>query len=203
MKKIGEGAEATIYITKFMSERAVLKRRASKAYREPRIDISLRRQRTRNEARALALAHDAKVRSPALLMVAEYEIVMGEIDGTVLSRYTPKDNEVSRIMREVGIIAAKLHDAGVAHGDFTPANIMISEGHASVIDFGLATTSPSMEDKAMDLILMKRAIEPKDYAIVESAYRRSCADAERTLSRLRAIERRGRYKTRTLETLKA
>lgn len=200
MKKIGEGAEAVIYSARFMSRSAVLKRRIPKCYRERAIDGPLRRQRTKNEARALALARESGVRSPGVLLVTEYEILMDAMRGPMLSKRPPKSAKERRsIMREIGAMAAALHNAGVAHGDYTPVNIIVSNGHACVIDFGLATMQPSVEDKAMDLILMKGSVTSEDYAIVLSAYRNLCADAPKVIRRINAIERRGRYKMRTME----
>ncbi len=201
VKKIGEGAEAIIYTTRFMSRSAVLKRRMPKNYRARAIDELLRRQRTKNEARAIALAHESGVRSPELLLVADYEILMGVMRGTMLSNYMRKSKkEMRSIMREIGKAAALMHNAGLAHGDYTPANIIISGSHAGVIDFGMATMLPSTEDKAMDLILMKRSVSPSDYRTVETAYRKFSSDSAKVLNRVSSIERRGRYKTRTLET---
>ncbi len=201
MNRIGEGAEAVIYKTMFMSESAILKRRIEKSYREPSIDSALRRQRTKNEARALAASANAGVPSPTVFLVTEYEILMSEMKGVMLSKRDMKSGKERRsIMHEIGHIAAELHNARVAHGDFTPANIIVSGGHAAVIDFGLATMLPTAEDKAMDLVLMKRAVAKDDYHIIESSYRKRCADAAKVIRRLNSIERRGRYKARTLDT---
>ncbi len=53
-----------------------------------------------------------------------------------------------------------MHEAGVVHGDLTTSNIMIKndENHSIVfIDFGLASTQPNIEDKAVDLYVLERA----------------------------------------------
>jgi TP53 regulating kinase-like protein len=60
-----------------------------------------------------------------------------------------------------------MHDAEVVHGDLTTSNIMISENKEEtatttilqpvLIDFGLGTMKPSIEDKAVDLYVLERA----------------------------------------------
>ncbi len=58
-----------------------------------------------------------------------------------------------------------MHDADVVHGDLTTSNIMIKTTNGQfdddskivIIDFGLAMTQPSVEDKAVDLYVLERA----------------------------------------------
>ena len=46
--------------------------------------------------------------------------------------------EASKILREVTDALAKAHSAGVVHRDIKPDNVMLSDGHAIVMDFGVA-----------------------------------------------------------------
>jgi tetratricopeptide (TPR) repeat protein len=46
--------------------------------------------------------------------------------------------EVTKILREVTDALAKAHSAGVVHRDIKPDNIMLADGHAIVMDFGVA-----------------------------------------------------------------
>ena len=73
------------------------------------------------------------------------------------------------------------------------------------IDFGLGFISRKTEDKAVDLHLLKQALEAKHYKNwealykeVEKAYKNSLGrvggNANKVLERLRAVEKRGRYK---------
>ena len=68
------------------------------------------------------------------------------------------------------------------------------------IDFGLGFISQKLEDKAVDLHLLKQALEAKHFKNweilwkeVEKGYK-SSKDATKVLERLKAVERRGRYK---------
>ena len=69
------------------------------------------------------------------------------------------------------------------------------------IDFGLSFFSHKIEDMAVDLHLLKQALESKHYTIWEEcfkaaldAYRKESKDGELVLKRLDVVEKRGRYK---------
>ena len=55
-----------------------------------------------------------------------------------------------------------------------------------------------IEDKAVDLLLMKRAISNQQYTAFLVAYRKGYNKAPEVIKRLEKIERRGRYQERTL-----
>jgi len=69
--------------------------------------------------------------------------VMPFVEGESLEKrirrgpHVPVD-EAIRLVREVAEALAYAHSQGVVHRDITPANILISNGHAVVTDFGLA-----------------------------------------------------------------
>lgn len=70
-------------------------------------------------------------------------IAMEYVDGTTLRDRIHREHEdLSKLLRVLQHVAeglAKAHDAGIVHRDLKPDNIMItSDGHAKVLDFGLA-----------------------------------------------------------------
>src|ERR1044072_3547810 len=70
-------------------------------------------------------------------------IAMEYVDGTTLRDKIHKEHEyLSKLLRVLQHVAeglAKAHEAGIVHRDLKPDNIMItSDGHAKVLDFGLA-----------------------------------------------------------------
>ncbi len=199
---ISEGAEAKLYGARLFGIDAVLKHRARKEYRIAELDERLRLQRTRSEARMLYAASSAGANVPAVLFLGNDKIVMERIDGRMMSAITAGGWSMRTMrgsLRRLGAQLAILHNAGIAHGDFTPANILLGgSGKVYVIDFGLAETTGSAEDKAIDIILMKRSIPARAYAEFVRAYRAEYAQSGSVLARVSEIERRGRYQARTL-----
>jgi serine/threonine-protein kinase len=70
-------------------------------------------------------------------------IAMEYVAGATLRDKMHKEHEhLSRLLRTLQHVAeglAKAHDAGIVHRDLKPDNIMItSDGHAKILDFGLA-----------------------------------------------------------------
>jgi Kae1-associated kinase Bud32 len=65
----------------------------------------------------------------------------------------------------VGKTIGKVHAADIVHGDLTTSNLMVSPSvdggltpRVHLIDFGLGMTRPAIEDKAVDLYVLERAL---------------------------------------------
>jgi len=194
MKLIDKGAEAYIYSGKMLGRDVIVKTRNPKNYRIKKLDIMIRKSRTRREAKAMYKASKAGVSLPGLFAVGKFSIYMEKIEGVLLKDAKTK----SGIYAKLGTALSKLHNAEISHGDFTPANVMIKGNKIWIIDFGLADLSRSTEEKAIDLLLMKRSISKSNYQILKNNYQRKNSRAKEILARLDEIETRGRYNTRTL-----
>lgn len=177
------GAEAVLSFVSFLGKRMVRKHRKEKAYRMPALDLKIRAERTRREARLLHKAKLAGVSCPTVYAVDEHSITMTYIPGRKL-------RESEKELKEAGRALACLHNAGIIHGDFTPYNIIVNKEGLHVIDFGLGFFSSRIEDRADDLITMLRGIEGKEVFL--SGYR-ACRDYDAVLRKKTEIERRARY----------
>jgi len=174
------GAEAVVTNSKLLSYDAVVKERIAKSYRIPKIDLKLRSERTRSEARLLHKAKLAGVIAPTVLEVGEFTLIM-----TKLSGKRPAMDK--RECKEAGRLLAALHKSDIIHGDYTPANLLVEKGKMQVIDFGLGFVSNEIEHKAVDVFTMLRAIGHKKEFL--AGY-----DGSKTfLKRVEEIEKRVRY----------
>jgi Kae1-associated kinase Bud32 len=178
--------------------KAVLKRRARKEYRIREIDTKIRASRTRNEARIMAMASRSGISAPKLLLSQGFDIYMGFVEGERLDSLVER-KAGPEIFGPVGSLLGRLHRINIAHGDYTPANIVVRDGSPCIIDFGLAQVTGTAESKALDLLLMKRSIGRIQYRRLVSGYRDGFSGAGEVLKRLEVIERRGRYQKRTLQ----
>jgi len=104
------------------------------------------------------------------------------------------------LVKEIGEKIAVLHNNNIIHGDLTTSN-MIFNKEVFFIDFGLSFFSHKIEDKAVDLHLLKQALESKHYKIWEKAfkivlesYKKKAENSDEILKRLEKVEKRGRYK---------
>jgi len=75
------------------------------------------------------------------------------------------------------------------------------EGKVYFIDFGLSFHSKKIEDKAVDLHLLKQAFEAKHFKIAEQAIKiilenYNSSQKKETIEKLKTVESRGRYKER-------
>jgi Kae1-associated kinase Bud32 len=193
---IGQGAEAILY----KEEDKVLKDRISKDYRQKDLDKSLRKARTRREAKVLTKLKDIGVPGPELIEMDDKQmrISMSFINGDKLRDVLHKNH--MELSKEVGRKVAKLHANDIVHADLTTSN-MILDKEIHFIDFGLSFFSTKEEDKAVDLHLLDRALESKHHDIYEDCikavlegYKEAYPDAEKVLKRLEKVQLRGRNK---------
>lgn len=200
LKRIGEGAEAIIYATDVLDTPAILKERVSKGYRQKILDERIRLERTKSEARLISRASDAVASVPRVLLVTRHALYMERLDGDTLNQKKLSSRMRLRVLSRAGRELALIHSAGITHGDYTPANIFVDNGSKVwVIDFGLGEMTASVESRALDVLLMKRSVNGKEYKEFEKAYSVN-GKSKAVLKRVAEIEKRGRYQTRTLLT---
>jgi N6-L-threonylcarbamoyladenine synthase/protein kinase Bud32 len=211
------GAEATVEL---LGDGRVRKRRRSRTYRHPELDGTLRRSRTTLEARLLNEARRAGVPTPLVhdVDVANATLTLQHVGERDLADALAHGTDASRVhTRTVGRHLARLHGAGIVHGDPTTRNVRIrsieepdanvdgtiadapgSRPHTYLIDFGLGYHTGHVEDHAMDLHVLEQAVagtamDPESLLdAFESGYL-SVGDSA-VIDRLRTIEGRGRYR---------
>lgn len=196
-KIIAQGAEALIV----RSRNRIIKRRIKKGYRLAEIDEKLRKQRTRKELRLLGKASQL-IPVPRIIKYFDYDIELEEIKGRKLSEYFETLSDSRFVCRQIGQNIAKLHDAGLIHGDLTTSNMIYAEKDKKVyfIDFGLGFESSRVEDKAVDLHVLKEALDARHFNFAEKFWKailegyKASKKYKETLARLEKVERRGRYK---------
>lgn len=198
-KIIQQGAEALI----LLKDSSIIKKRVKKSYRLPVIDEEIRKLRTRSEAKLIEKA--GKVTNvPKIKKVDEKtkEIIMDFVEGKKLSDNLDNFSleKQKEICMQIGENIAKLHDADIIHGDLTTSNMILNKSEVFFIDFGLGFHSHKTEDKAVDLHLLKQALEAKHFVHwqalfheVEKGYS-SSKNAKSVLEQLKKVESRGRYK---------
>ncbi len=190
---LGGEAEVRIY------ENVVEKIRRPKRYRHPKLDESLRRSRTRTEAKIIALARKHGVPTPIILDIEGDKIIMERIKGEPVKNVMSKE-----ISREIGRMVARLHKAGIIHGDITPMNMILCDGKIYFVDFGLSFIEDRVEPKGVDLHVYFESLkagfdnwEELKEAFIEG-YREEYEKADEVLERAKEIELRGRYIERRL-----
>ncbi len=196
-KVIARGAEAVI----ILKNKSVIKDRIEKSYRHPIIDEKVRKLRTRTEARLIEKAN-AIINSPKVIKVDEIKktIELEFINGKKLADTLDRQKDYKLICKQIGKSLAKLHDNNIIHGDLTTSNLILKEKKVYFIDFGLGFQSSKVEDKAVDLHLIKIALEARHPRIYEEAFKsilqgyKSSINYSKTIKQLEAVEKRGRYK---------
>jgi TP53 regulating kinase-like protein len=195
----------------------VCKERFSKAYRHPDLDKRLTNSRCRGEARALEKCAKSGIRVPAVLKVEPPLLYMEYIGGTSLKSYLLDTKDCIRIpypelAQKMGGTLGLMHNLGVVHGDLTTSNMLVLEEDGTIqlvlIDFGLAKSTTSVEEQAVDLYVLERALQsthpelPENFLdmVLESYEAATSGDTTKptkphqqsTLKRLDQVRLRGR-----------
>ena len=198
MRQITSGAEAVIY-----KQDNIIKDRIKKKYRIPEIDMPLRKSRTRREAKILDKLAGLGFPAPRLISMddKDMKIEMEFINNKKLRDVLDEKNCIS-LCSELGRKIAFLHNNNMIHGDLTTSNMIVSE-EIYFIDFGLSFFSDKIEDKAVDLHLLRQALESKHYMLWEKAfksavdsYKKHVKEGVAIIKRLEIVELRGRNKTK-------
>jgi len=184
----------------------VFKVRKPLPYRLAELDDAIRRQRTIREAESIAGARGAGVETPRVLLVdlARATLILEFVPGIRLKDLLLRTggSEAASLFHRLGADIAKLHSAGIVHGDLTTANIIVSEKGLVFLDFGLSQRSTRVEDFAVDLRLIKETLVGAHPMVAEAAFAglRSGygelvgkARSRRVFTQLSNVERRGRY----------
>jgi len=195
MKIIQQGAEARIYLDKDK----IIKNRIKKSYRLKQIDEKLRLKRTKSEAKIIQKLQNI-IPVPKIIKTNKNKkiIIMEHIQGKKLSENL-ENLEYEKICKLIGENLTKLHNLDIIHGDLTTSNMIYLENKVYFIDFGLGFHSKKIEDKAVDLHLLKQALNAKHYKIADVCFKLIIKyykpeKYKIIIERIKAIEKRGRYK---------
>jgi TP53 regulating kinase-like protein len=197
-KLIKKGAEADIYLTGWYGKKVISKIRISKPYRHKSLDNKIRKHRTIREAEMISAAKVAGIASPFIYFIdpLHAEIIMEFVEGNNVKQViTPQ------LCSKIGIYTALLHANNIIHGDLTTSNF-INGKRLVLLDFGLSYYSTRVEDRAVDIRLIKQVFSSAHISIYEDAYNSfmkgysTIASKSRTnkvLENVSEIEQRGRY----------
>jgi Kae1-associated kinase Bud32 len=196
---IAQGAEAIL----IKQKSNLIKNRIKKSYRLEIIDNKLRKSRTKHEAKllekSLKLIPVPKITKPNK---DKNKITMHFIKGKKLSDWLDRLKNKEKICSQIGKNIAALHNHNIIHGDLTTSNMIFQTKTNKVyfIDFGLGFVSSRIEDKTVDLHLLRQALEAKHFKNWQALFQavlkayKSYKDSNKVLQHLKKVESRGRYK---------
>lgn len=201
---LSQGAEARIW----RKQDIVCKERFPKLYRHPDLDKLLTKSRCRAEARLLQKCRMHQIPVPNIHSSDGNDncIYMDYINGISVRHHLSKTigEDQGRLAGEMGQLIATLHNNGIIHGDLTTSNMMLRKGTIHLIDFGLATSSKSSEERAVDLYVLERALSSTHPELPESFMQTLCQayqeliekppkrNQQDVLQRLEQVRQRGR-----------
>lgn len=212
---IKRGAEADIHLIEWYGRQAISKVRKKKLYMHEILDKEIRMKRTLHEAEMINMAKRAGVTTPLLYFVDpnNAEIIMQYIKGELARDLIYQGFNVEWIARMMGVYTARLHARDMVHGDLTTSNFIVHNHDSAattddagarlvLIDFGLSFYSSRLEDKAVDIRLIKEVMSSAHADIFEDSFNNFIQGyssilgsdyTSRVLRKVKEIEQRGRY----------
>ena len=134
---------------------------------------------------------------------------MQYLDGPSVRAVLNRGERREEMCRETGRLAARLHAAGIVHGDLTTSNMILTRGRIYFIDFSLGAKTSGTEQRGVDLHLLMEAFRSAhadfyDEGIgwVLESYRdgwreilgeKGIEEANSVIEKVHEIEKRGRY----------
>lgn len=191
MEIVSEGAEGKIY----RENDKIIKERVPKSYRLEILDRKIRKFRTKREFKVIKKLYENNVNVPEPLKIDEKEMIIEieELKGDTLKEVINKEL-LYRFFDEI----IKIHQLDIVHGDLTSLNAIVKDDEVFIIDYGLASFSHKIEDKAEDLHLLFQNLKNEHGELLshrdelESIYKKKASKA--VIERVRRIEKRGRNK---------
>jgi N6-L-threonylcarbamoyladenine synthase/protein kinase Bud32 len=200
------GAEAILVKDNWLGFNIIKKIRIPKKYRIPQIDQELRNSRTISESRLIIEAKKIGVKTPHIyeIDIPNTTIIMEEIEGELVKKILKQQSaikEKQELVYEIGQQVGKLHSNDIIHGDLTTSNIVCdTENKITFIDFGLGKISNAVEDKAVDILLIKKCfisthteISKELFDSFQKGYYVTMKNAKSILRRAVKVEARGRH----------
>ncbi|MDD5499426.1 MAG: bifunctional N(6)-L-threonylcarbamoyladenine synthase/serine/threonine protein kinase [Candidatus Nanoarchaeia archaeon] len=193
LKVIARGAEAII---KQINDNELTKDRIKKDYRIKDIDVPLRKSRTKMEYNILKKAKDCGINAPNAWDLRDYSFKMSYLKGELIRDYLPKCLDRKALFKMIGRQINLMHEKNIIHGDLTTSNMILLDDKVYFIDFSLGGLSGKLEDKAVDLHLIKQALIAKHNKHWKECFSQIIDEYKNkeVLNKLKAVEKRGRKK---------
>lgn len=150
LKILKQGAEAKLYICNYLGKPTLIKERFEKKYRQPELDVSITKERIKNEARAIVRCKAADVKTPALYLVDferrriymqhfMHSITVKDFIINIFTKhlqYGSGDgpNSLDKLARLIGQTVRKLHENNIIHGDLTTSNMLLVDKNSNSDD---------------------------------------------------------------------
>jgi len=188
-----QGAEARVE----KKDGKVIKKREEKTYRHEELDERIRNERTSEELKNIKRARKYGVKIPETEEKNPTTLKQTEVNGKALKEVI--ETKIEELVK-VGENIAKLHSSKIIHGDITTSNILVDGEEVYLIDLGLSEISERVEDKAVDIHLLKQVLRTSHPEVAEDAWEkfiegyREHEDFDKVMGQLEDVESRGRYK---------
>lgn len=199
------GAEAILSKSDWLDYKAIKKIRIPKKYRIAPLDLELRKSRTITESKLLVSAKKNGVLTPYIfeIDIVNTTIIMEDIKGKLIKNILDSEVELQKklnIVKKIGEQVGKLHNNDIIHGDLTTSNILEHNSKLVFIDFGLGKFSIAIEDKAVDILLIKKCFISthteynKEFFIAfQEGYKEIVKNFKTIFRRAVKVEARGRH----------
>ncbi len=199
------GAEAILSKSEWLDYKAMKKVRIPKKYRIAPLDVELRKSRTVTESKLLISAKKSGVLTPYVfeIDIVNTTIIMEDIDGILVKDILDSEVELQKklnVVKEIGKQVGKLHNNDIIHGDLTTSNILELDTKLVFIDFGLGKFSSAIEDKAVDILLIKKCFisthteySRELFLAFQEGYKETVNNFKTIFKRAVKVEARGRH----------
>lgn len=193
---IYRGAEAVI---RKINENEIIKKRIEKKYRIKELDIKIRKERNKREAKILIECKRIGINVPRVLEINDFSMKMEYINGKRLKDVINNKN-YKEFATEIGKIVSILHSNNIVHNDLTLSNLLLYDNKIYLIDFGLSYNTNKIEKKAEDILTLYYSAKfiigekfEEFFKMFVDVYTKNYSEGGKVIERMKKILSRGRY----------
>ncbi|MEM0242991.1 MAG: KEOPS complex kinase/ATPase Bud32 [Candidatus Aenigmatarchaeota archaeon] len=193
---IYRGAEAVI---RKINENEIIKERIEKKYRIKELDIKIRKERNKREAKILIECKRIGINVPRVLEINDFSMKMEYINGKRLKDVINNKN-YKEFATEIGKIVSILHSNNIVHNDLTLSNLLLYDNKIYLIDFGLSYNTNKIEKKAEDILTLYYSAKfiigekfEEFFKMFVDVYTKNYSEGGKVIERMKKILSRGRY----------
>lgn len=164
--------ESKIYRCIYNEKEAIVKDRFILSDTNNDLMLKIMKEQTMIEAKAILKCKMNGIAVPTLYFInlKKHKLILENVLGQSVHDFLKNNynhtDAITSVLFEIGVILSEMHENNIVHGSLNTFNMLLKEnGSIVLINFGLSCLDPSIDDKVMDLYILKQSFKNMHWQI--------------------------------------